>query len=228
MSDDSCDLVMSDTVASVSSESRFNVIERINAFEFLSFCHLPLYFRARIREMRVGDTFIIGSIRNVYEDFNDYEGLLEIFVVKEPKGLYIARSHFTFITKPERAATFTEFTFKIEKGGIWLITGNPELSARNRRSFALACRYFERLSKAASDDEVLWFREHGIPRFLSGVTVDSDLKTRNTYLKRYGCDKSPSNTLTRYVFSVDMMPKTMMESILDLAVCHGVFDELQG
>ncbi|WP_236578087.1 hypothetical protein [Vibrio parahaemolyticus] len=41
---------------------------RVQGYDVMRRARLPLYFRARIREMRVGDTFLMGSIRHIYDE----------------------------------------------------------------------------------------------------------------------------------------------------------------
>ena len=69
-------------------KSRQTAYQRMAGYDFLSYCRMPLYFRARIREMKVGDTFIMGQMRHTYEEFNDFEGVLEIHIEKEKNQIY--------------------------------------------------------------------------------------------------------------------------------------------
>ncbi|MES5778356.1 hypothetical protein V8T50_23260, partial [Vibrio parahaemolyticus] len=60
---------------------------RVQGHDVMRRARLPLYFRARIREMRVGDTFLMGSIRHIYDEedtgMDDYEGVAEVYVERE-------------------------------------------------------------------------------------------------------------------------------------------------
>lgn len=199
-------------------KKRHKVHKRILGIEFLKYCHFPMYYKARLRRMLVGDLFFMGQIRLRYEE-DDFEGVLEIYIRKEAKQVYHAYSSFTLPTKPTRSCRFHELTFKIEKGGVFAFTGNEELSEHNRKGFALTCRYFQRLKKHASPDEVLPYRDMGMPDFLEGVNFNKKNTTTEVY---YPNKKKPK--ATRYQLTDNMMPKPMMECILDIGLATGAIN----
>lgn len=195
------------------------VYQRMAGYDFLRYCRMPLYFRARIREMRIGDTFIMGQMRHTYEDFNDFEGVLEIHIEKEKNQVYRARSNFNLLTKPERAHVFTEFTFKLEKGGDFAFTGDEEKGLANQKRFALTCRYFNRLLTSTSEEERNIYHDQGVPPYFHGVTIDKNNLTRRLYYKREDWERPH-----RYKISQEQMPKPMMECLIDYAMCSGIID----
>ncbi|MEZ8236045.1 hypothetical protein [Vibrio splendidus] len=195
------------------------VYQKMGGYDFLRYCRMPLYFRARIREMRIGDTFIMGQMRHTYEELNDFEGVLEIYIEKEKNQVYRARSSFNLLTKPSRAHVFTEFTFKLEKGGDFAFTGDEDKGLINQKRFALTCRYFNRLLTSTSEEERNIYHDQGVPPYFHGVTIDKNNLTRRLYYKREDWERPH-----RYKISQEQMPKPMMECLIDYAMCSGIID----
>ncbi len=198
--------------------------QRMAGHDFLKYCRMPLYFRARIREMRVGDTFIMGQIRHTYEELNDFEGVLEIYIEKEKNQVYRARSSFNLITKPSRPHVFTEFTFKFEKGGDFAFTGDKEKGLYNQKGFALTCRYFNRLIQSASKENRDTYFEQGVPPYFRGITLDKKGLTRSFHYNRGGS----WNRRVQYQLTDEQMPKPMMTCLVDYAMCAGFIDFNEG
>jgi len=196
------------------------IYQRMGGYDFLRYCRMPLYFRARIREMRIGDTFIMGQMCHTYEELNDFEGVLEIYIEKEKNQVYRARSSFNLLTKPSRAHVFTEFTFKLEKGGDFAFTGDEEKGLINQKRFALTCRYFNRLLASASKEDKATYFEQGIPPYFHGIVLDKSRLTRSFHYKR-GDDLTHR---VQYKLSEEQMPKPMMECLIDYAMCSGIID----
>ncbi|BCL74172.1 hypothetical protein VIBNIFTn2_1110041 [Vibrio nigripulchritudo FTn2] len=200
------------------------VYEKIPGYDFLAYCKMPLHFRARIREMRVGDMLVLGSIRSQYgEAYNDFEGVLEIYITKEKGQVYRAHSNFNLLSKPTRSHKFTEFTFKLEKGGFFAFTGNVETSKAQRKMFALTCRYFDRLDKHTSYDEWREKVPYRIPKNFHGLQVDKDRKMA-PFLSR---DENGELTRTTYQIAEELLPKTMIQCVTEYALTSGLinFDE---
>ncbi|WP_257576230.1 hypothetical protein [Vibrio parahaemolyticus] len=65
----------------------------------------------------------MGSIRHIYDEedtgMDDYEGVAEVYVEREGKGLYQLRCNWSLLSKPSRPMTFSHVTFKYEKGGVF-------------------------------------------------------------------------------------------------------------
>lgn len=197
------------------------VHKRMSGHEFLHYCRMPLYFFGRMRKMRNGDTFFLGQIRKNYAsiiNFN-FEGVLELSVVKEERGLYRAVASFCLLTKPTRSHRFHEFTFMIEKGGIIAFTGDEKLSLYQRRGFALCCRYFQRLIRNADDTDTYFYNKHSLPWFLNGVSVDKN----NTCVEPVHFQTEDGDEkLVRWELQQKMMPKSMMECIVDYGIASGL------
>lgn len=186
--------------------------------------HLPLYFRARIREMRVGDTFFMGSIRHQYNadktSIKGHEGVAEITVSKGRYGLYNLFSVWTILSKPERAMSFSHVSFKIEKGGIFAFTNeSAEYIEGNIKQISLTSRFIQRLMKSASNSENNAFYDKGLPPFLCGVTIDKNGLTTESYWPREETDLRRG---VRYQFNEDLMPRNMMECIVNLGIAGGI------
>ncbi|MFS1427522.1 hypothetical protein LMH73_010230 [Vibrio splendidus] len=192
---------------------------RVHGHTFLRDCRLPMYWLASLRRMKVGDTFIMGSIRNYYDELG-YEGVGEIYATKGSKGVYTLSSNWTLASKPTRAHRFSLLTFKIEKGGFLAFT--KSYTPENVRSFKLTSRYIQRLiDHVISDEEKKVYSDLGMPAFLSGVNIDKNqLTTRNHYVRHSnGRDLIPKC----YHFSDEQMPKGMMECLVDCAGAMGIF-----
>ena len=200
------------------------VTVRKQGWDVMQRMHLPLYFRARIREMRVGDTFYMGSIRHQYDadecGMEGYEGVAEITVTKGRYGLYNIFSIWTILSKPERAMSLSQVSFKVEKGGIFVFTNeSAEYIEANLKQISLTSRFMQRLMKNASDSENDAYYDLGMPPFLCGVTIDTNGRTTKPYFQR---DASGSDgRYVRYKFSDDQMPRNMMECILNLGIASG-------
>lgn len=200
-------------------EKRHQVAFSLPGYDVLKRCHLPLTFRARIREMKVGDTFLMGQIRYTYSEeecgFDGYEGVAEMYIQKGLKGLYNLHSTWTLLSKPSRPMTFGHATFKYEKGGVFAFTG--ENAKENLRSITLISRYIQRLIKNASYDEKEAYIHHNVRPFFCGELVDKNNRTRARYRT------NEQGELVRYHIKLtdEQMPKSMMECIIDLGFLSG-------
>ncbi|MEL7412553.1 MAG: hypothetical protein AAGJ90_13960 [Pseudomonadota bacterium] len=193
---------------------------RIQGYEVLCKARLPLHFRARIREMKVGDTFIMGLIRHTYdaEDTgrSEYEGVAEVYVKREPKGLYQLYCNWSMLTKPNRPMTFAHATFKWEKGGIFaFVSENAEVNLRN---ICLISRFIQRLINSASPEDLQHYEQLGLPYYLVGVNVDKNNLTTLQYWRK------SEQSLGRYKFADNQLPKPMMKCIIELGLLTGDID----
>ncbi|SQA60473.1 Uncharacterised protein [Raoultella planticola] len=113
----------------VSDESEFNK----TVYDFMRYCRMPLWFQRSIRDMKVGDTFILGKYTQpVSHDCDSFcvpprysarlDGSEACFVaeawIEKERGIYSFYATWTFPTKPERAHVMTFGEFRIRKGGI--------------------------------------------------------------------------------------------------------------
>ncbi|UMM07047.1 hypothetical protein MKR81_28260 (plasmid) [Vibrio campbellii] len=190
---------------------------RIQGYDMMRRARLPLHFRARIREMKVGDTFIMGSIRHTYdaEDTGgiEYEGVAEVYVKRERRGLYQIYCNWSLLSKPTRPMTFAHATFKWEKGGIFaFVSENAKINLRN---ICLISRFIQRLIKRASHEDLHHYHQLGFPAFLVGVNVDKNNLTTRSYWSKIQERK------VRYKFTDEQRPKPMIECIVDLGMFTG-------
>lgn len=190
---------------------------RLKGFDFMRQCRLPLNWVARLREMHVGDTFIMGSMRHLYDEVG-FEGVAEIYAIKEGKGVYQLNSNWTLLTKPNRPHRFSLLNFKFEKGGIMAFTN--QYSPENFNSFKLTSRYIHHLRNSADKESIEYYKVLGLPPFLSGVCVNRQLQTTRLYYVKQGKELAPR----RYRFDDDQMPKGMLECIVDYAAAVGVLN----
>ena len=100
-------------------------------YDFMRYCRMPLWFQRSIRDMKVGDTFILGKYTQPVSHDSDsfcvpprYSACLDgseaCFVaeawIEKERGVYSFYATWTFPTKPERAHVMTFGEFRISKG----------------------------------------------------------------------------------------------------------------
>ncbi|WP_447885329.1 hypothetical protein [Serratia fonticola] len=154
-------------------------------YDLMRYCRMPLWFQRSIRDMKVGDTFILGKYTHpvshdgcsfyVPQPDSDDEAcfVAEAWIEKE-RGIYSFHATWTFPTKPDRAFIMTLGEFKIHKGGV------IEFDDKNDalRSFARVCRYLGYLlGRMTYDDKKFYFENKSFPLF-NGVWLDSDCNER--------------------------------------------------
>lgn len=165
-------------------------------YDFMRFCRMPLWFQRSIRDMKVGDTFIIGKYTQPISHDSDsfcapphYSACLDAseacFVaeawIEKERGVYSFYATWTFPTKPERAHVMTFGEFRIHKGGIIEFDNknvDPDDKNHAVKSFALVCRYLAHLLNCMSyEDKKVYFKNNSFPLF-NGVWLDSDCNER--------------------------------------------------
>lgn len=140
-------------------------------YDFMRYCRMPLWFQRSIRDMKVGDTFILGKYTQPVSHDSDsfcvpprYSACLDgseaCFVaeawIEKERGVYSFYATWTFPTKPERAHVMTFGEFRIHKGGIIEFDNkNVEPDDKNHtvRSFALVSRYLAHMLNCMSDED---------------------------------------------------------------------------
>ncbi|EEG9646617.1 hypothetical protein GNN13_23030, partial [Salmonella enterica] len=133
-------------------------------YDFMRYCRMPLWFQRSIRDMKVGDTFILGKYTQPVSYDSDsfcvpprYSACLDgseaCFVaeawIEKERGIHSFYATWTFPTKPERAHVMTFGEFRISKGGIIEFDNNDHAV----RSFALVCRYLAHMLSCMSDED---------------------------------------------------------------------------
>ena len=85
-------------------------------YDLMKYCKRPLYFQSNLRNMKVGDTYLLGICRDVVVD-NKTSFVAEAWIEKY-RGLYKFYGTWTIPTNPRRGFIMTNGSFKILKGGI--------------------------------------------------------------------------------------------------------------
>lgn len=151
-------------------------------YDFMRYCRMPLWFQRSIRDMKVGDTFILGKYTQPISTYNNLIHLsthltdttepsfvAEAWIEKE-RGIYKFYATWTFPTKPERSLIMTFGNFKIIKGGFIEFDSEPNTII----SFAKVCRYLAKMLDSMSMDEKKeYFSANSSPLF-NGVWLDSE------------------------------------------------------
>ncbi|EKQ9129702.1 hypothetical protein QKX98_004175 [Salmonella enterica] len=197
-------------------------------YDFMRYCRMPLWFQRSIRDMKVGDTFILGKYTQPVSHDSDsfcvpsrYSACLDgseaCFVaeawIEKERGVYTFYATWTFPTKPGRAHVMTFGEFRISKGGI--IEFNDKDHAV--RSFALVCRYLAHMLNCMSDeDKKIYFKNNSFPLF-NGVWLDSDCIERRERVIRQ-VDGKIKRVWINYK---DYMPTHQLSAIVEAAFAMG-------
>ncbi|GEM77646.1 hypothetical protein [Vibrio sagamiensis] len=181
----------------------------VPAYEFLQRCHLPLYFRARIRELRLGDTFFMGSIRKKYdaEDIESdgivLEGFSEVYVRKE-RGGYKLFATWAMIESSSTPYSAFSVEFKLERGNF--IFKGRQLEAQ-LKGICLVSRLIQRLIKGADNVKLEDFTHLNTDPFFMGVRVDKN----RVFFFDDGIYKKSARLLPE-----EMMPITLAEHTVNI------------
>lgn len=195
-------------------------------YDFMRYCRMPLYFQRSVRDMKVGDTFILGKYtqlitgeeNSVLMPVSDSEPcyVAEAWIEKE-RGFYSFFGTWTFPTKPTRAFVMTSGKFKILKGGVIEFA-----EAESVKSFALVCRYLAWLvKKMPKEEKQRYFSANSVPLFM-GIWLDSDLveiKTR-VYLEE-GKPKPVRIDYSNYT------PTHQLAAIVDAGLAVGAIQDVR-
>lgn len=196
-------------------------------YDFMRYCHMPLWFQRSIRDMKVGDTFILGKYTQpVSHDSDSFcvpprysaslDGSEACFVaeawIEKERGVYSFYGTWTFPTKPERAHVMTFGEFSISKGGIIEFDDKDHAV----RSFALVCRYLAYMLNCMSDeDKKIYFKNNSFPLF-NGVWLDSDCNERRQ--RAVEVDGKIKRVWINYK---DYMPTHQLSAIVEAAFAMG-------
>ncbi|EAV3113542.1 hypothetical protein LBA84_004542 [Salmonella enterica] len=195
-------------------------------YDFMRYCRMPLWFQRSIRDMKVGDTFILGKHTQPVSDYSDLfrvppqyslNGGEACFVaeawIEKERGVYSFYATWTFPTKPGRAHVMTSGEFRILKGGI--IEFDEE--SNSVRSFALVCRYLAfMLGSMSIEDKKVYFSGNSAPLF-NGVWLDSDCIERRVRATQQ-IDGKIKRVRINYK---DYMPTPQLCAIIDAAFSTG-------
>lgn len=150
-------------------------------FDFMRYCKMPLWFQRPIKEMKVGDIFILGKYTHPMKysrdafyvaSPNDCEVcfVAEAWIEKK-RGEYAFYATWTFPTKSTRPHVMTYGTFNVGKKGAIAFTKKNDAV----RLFSLVCRYLAKLLNVMSmEDKKSYFSANSTPLFC-GLWLDEDL-----------------------------------------------------
>lgn len=175
--------------------------------DFLSYCKMPVFFKAEIKKMKVGDTFILGKHAEKVTENTD--GICEAWI-ERVKGSYEYYSTFTVPSKPERPLIINNGSFKLSsKDSIHFI--EPE--SRRVRNFAIVCRYLTHLLKKMNKEERYVFHRNGIKPLFYGVWLDSDYVTR-----KFTAVRENDKLIRRFTNCKKYQPVKQIEAIINIAL----------
>lgn len=185
------------------------------AYDFMRYCRMPLCFQRNIRDMKVGDTFILGQCKKRICDNREGKYLAEAYIEKE-RGVYKFYGTWTFITKPSRALIMASGDFKILKGGVVKFDEDTE----SVKSFALICRYIALMLKCMSHDEVMHYLSAGCSPLFNEAWLDSNLIERR---ERARLDEGKVHFYN--VSYKNNAPTNQMKAIVDVAIALDLLGE---
>lgn len=156
----------------------------ITVYDLMRYCHMPVWCQREVRDMKVGDIYLLGRYRKSYfsEELNeDVEFVGDCWIEKE-RSLYSFHATWAIPAKPSRAFVMTHGTFKITKGGI-IEFGDDRNAFRH---FALVSRYLNRLvMKLTSEDRQVYYSAGSKP-LLRGVCLDKNSISKKPHYTRDG------------------------------------------
>lgn len=149
-------------------------------FDFMRYCKMPLWFQRPIKDMKVGDTFILGKYTQpmTYKSDSLYiapPNDSEVCYVAEAwiekmHGEYAFFATWTFPTKIARPLIMTSGSFKVGNKGAMTFTEQNDAI----RGFALVCRYLSKiLNNMSIEEKRIYFSANSLPLFC-GLWLDSD------------------------------------------------------
>lgn len=204
-------------------------------YDLMRYCRMPLWFQRSIRDMKVGDTFILGKYTQPVSHSSDLfyvpprhsaclDGSEACFVaeawIEKERGVYSFYATWTFPTKPERAFIMTFGEFRILKGGIIEFEDkNVALNDKNHavRSFALVCRYIDYMLNCMSgEDKNVYFSNNSFPLF-NGVWLDSDCIER----RKRAIQQVDGRIKSVWINYKDYMPTHQLSAIVEAAFATG-------
>ncbi|QBY46423.1 hypothetical protein QE197_22810 (plasmid) [Arsenophonus nasoniae] len=156
-------------------------------YDFMRYCRMPLYFQRSIRDMKVGDTFILGKYTQPASKYNvkfhvphrvsvDGEAhfVAEAWIEKE-RGFFSFYATWTFPTKTERSFIMVSGKFRVRQ---WGLIDFDKKDDGDVKHFALVCRYLMHiLNKMTYEAKKVYFEMKSIPLF-NGVWLDRDFIER--------------------------------------------------
>jgi len=188
----------------------------MNIIDLMKYCRLPLYFKSEIRSMKVGDVFLLGIIKEFYEEL-DLHAVAEAWIEKE-RGVWKFYAAWTLPTNSRRTDVMTDGKFIVKKGGV--VEFFDDSNRSSLKSFALVCRRIQKLlSHVDSEERQQWF-DNGLLPYLNGIRVNSENTTYRTGIVR----TSEENKICRVKLPPELMPTPSLEAILNKAMFLGVVD----
>lgn len=196
-------------------------------YDLMKYCKMPSYFQREIRDMKVGDTFILGKYTQPVshdsdsfyvpqpESDNDKACFVAEAWIEKERGMYSFHGTWTFPTKPDRAFIMTFGKFKVHK------RGGVEFDNDGIRSFALVCRYLAKmLDSMPIDDKKVYFSNNSFPLF-NGIWLDKN------FIERRARAVEMNGKIKRIYISYKDYPMThQLSAIIDAAFALGLLPEL--
>ncbi len=123
---------------------------------------MPLWFQRSIRDMKVGDTFILGKYTQPVSHYSDLFCVPPRYSLNGGEACFVAEA---WIEKERGVYSFY---------ATWTFPTKPGRKNNSVRSFALVCRYLAfMLGSMSIEDKKVYFSGNSTPLF-NGVWLDSD------------------------------------------------------
>lgn len=170
------------------------------------FCKMPGCEQRTIRDMKVGDIFMLGKYSVPTTDINEYgiDYVAEAWIEKE-RGHYCYFATFTLPTKITRPFIMMHDEFTIGKGGsITFKSGNDAISL-----FSLVSRYLNQIVLKSTTEERQRYRKAGTRPYFRGVWVD-----KNNHDRRVNVFHDGEKLVRRIIDYSDHMPTHQLQAIV--------------
>jgi len=188
------------------------IAEKIKTLsDFLSYCKMPIYFKADIKKMGVGDIFFMAKIPTKVDGIN---GVCEAWIEKS-RGKYTFFSTFTLLTKRNTRLIVTQGDFSLKNGGL-ISFADEEGIVDKIKQFSLVCRYLILFYKNLSYKEQMMFINRGIKPLFFGVTLNSDFVTKTKQVVM--CNGKPT---LKFVNCDDFHPEQQLMAIVEAGLETG-------
>lgn len=143
--------------------------------DFMRYCKMHYSYQRQIREMRVGDIFMLGKYTEPFPDNDeDDTGFVAEAWIEKERGHYSYFATFTFPTKITRPFIMMQDEFTIGKGGLI----NFKKGSEGVRLFSLVSRYLNQLVYSSDKEEIQRYRKAGTKPFFRGVWMDKENRDR--------------------------------------------------
>ncbi len=147
-----------------------------NVYDLMDYCKKPLYFQRPIRDMNVGDIFLLGICNNIAGD--DKRVFIAEAWIEKHRGIHRFFGTWTIPIKQNRSKfVMTSGELKILKDGTIQLDKTDAIY-----SFALVCRYMNWLAKKLTTNAIEQYHSRSLMPFFSGLWLNSKYISKKPFI----------------------------------------------